>query len=56
MQRDRRKELEATGDLWIPRFFEQIDSAVNPGETIWSFKNNYWQNRGKFENDLDPFA
>lgn len=48
-QRESRKFMEANSIRWIPRFFELKEGK-------WIFKNNYWENRGNFENTFDLFG
>ncbi|OJJ84139.1 oxysterol-binding protein related protein OSH3 [Aspergillus glaucus CBS 516.65] len=48
-QRARRREMEATGENWAPRWFTQVASD---GEVVWRLRNGrdgYWEERGKGE-------
>lgn len=46
-QRARRREMEATGENWTPRWFVQVASD---GEVVWRLRNGkegYWEERAK---------
>ena len=46
-QRARRREMEATGENWTPRFFTQV---ADDGEVVWRLKNGkdgYWEERAR---------
>ncbi|KAJ5624665.1 hypothetical protein N7510_000974 [Penicillium lagena] len=48
-QRARRREMEASGENWIPRWFTQV-SDESDGETVWRLKGGkegYWDERGR---------
>lgn len=48
-QRARRRELEAAGESWSPRWFTQI-SDESDGETAWALKSGkdgYWDERAR---------
>ncbi|KAL4894313.1 oxysterol binding protein [Aspergillus ambiguus] len=51
-QRARRREMEAAGQSWTPRWFVPADEAAdaNDGEVVWrlkSGKDGYWEERAK---------
>lgn len=46
-QRARRREMEAVGDSWTPRWFTRV-SEVSDGEVVWRLKggrDGYWDER-----------
>lgn len=61
-QRARRREMEAAGDNWTPRWFTRVSDAAD-GENVWRLKggkDGYWEERARgswsgvvpvFEND-----
>lgn len=50
-QRARRREMEAAGKTWIPRWFTQVeDEATTSGEIVWRLKTGkegYWEERAR---------
>lgn len=51
-QRETRREFEKSGKVWVPKYFEQIQTKSGP---LWAYKNNYWDQRGKFINNYEIF-
>ncbi|KAK5075610.1 Oxysterol-binding protein 3 [Lithohypha guttulata] len=49
-QRARRRELEAAGEEWTPKFFVKVNNGPD-GETVWKPKSSgsegYWERRAK---------
>jgi hypothetical protein len=48
-QRARRREMEASGESWIPRWFTRV-SDESDGEIVWRLKggkDGYWDERGR---------
>ncbi|RAL06355.1 oxysterol-binding protein related protein OSH3 [Aspergillus ibericus CBS 121593] len=49
-QRARRRDMEAAGESWTPRWFTQVDEDQATGETVWrlkSGKEGYWDERSR---------
>lgn len=47
-QRARRREMEAKGESWTPRWFTRVDDGDEDGEVVWrlkSGKDGYWDER-----------
>jgi hypothetical protein len=42
-QRETRKRMEANGEKWVPRWFEEV------GDGEWRYKGGYFETRGKFD-------
>jgi oxysterol-binding protein-related protein 3/6/7 len=51
-QRDHRKHLEAQGQSWRARWFEETGDSSTPHGSrgkVWRYRGGYWEARGKFE-------
>ncbi|PLB51709.1 oxysterol binding protein [Aspergillus steynii IBT 23096] len=49
-QRARRREMEATGESWTPRWFTRVDDDGGDDEVAWrlkSGKDGYWEERSR---------
>lgn len=52
-QRARRREMEAAGESWVPRWFTRVEDAATAGtgtEIVWRLKtgkDGYWEERAK---------
>jgi hypothetical protein len=55
-QRESRKEMEARGERWTPRFFELVESPDSETGQSWVYKGGYWESRGAFKNEPDLFS
>jgi oxysterol-binding protein-related protein 3/6/7 len=54
-QREWRKSLEASGQKWIPQWFEYTKDEHSENGFSWKYRGGYWESRGNFKNCLDLY-